>query len=525
MMKEPYSPAIFLRRGRAIYLSQILTFITVIITAAVFIHILIRPSAEAASQSLTPYDLLAVSILLDPFSLFRAENLYYNNYNNYYNPILDYTPLLAALSYRQKSTTSSGSGGLTLSGTSATASSSHLLSLNLPFGSSAITSRSNSQSRASQSYSATLQGGGYSPYSISNIDFLNLNWPSSRAFINTFFSPALANVPLGALSASGFPFSPFTPFFTGALTRQSAVVNGSLISWPLPGLRRVAAVASLVLANPPYGMYCWDPVGWLNGGFQVRIWEANKPVLAQSFDARGSLLDVAPSFSVQPTGQTGTMTLKRADILLYEGLIDAAGPVDYLTTVSVDAASTLAVTHRRSATCDSCHPTPPGHIANPALWGKCNLCHILASVIHVHAYNANIAIDDCYRCHPTGCLSGLHGQIGLWCTNCHGNLADAPNNKMWVSGQLGKPYCANCHDQLHSENLPALFMDSAGHGGVWCINCHNPTHVEKIKPFGYSPLGYNNCQACHTVQATESWMGPNCGICHGSSVSPHLVNR
>ena len=132
--------------------------------------------------------------------------------------------------------------------------------------------------------------------------------------------------------------------------------------------------------------------------------------------------------------------------------------------------------------------------------------------------SALLPIDDCYRCHPNGCLSGVHGQLGIWCTDCHGTLLDAANDRMLITGQAGLPYCADCHGPLYAENLPRLFQDSRGHGGVWCINCHAPTHIEN--PI---PLGYGDCGLCHTVQATDPSMGPECGICHGSSISPHLV--
>ena len=104
------------------------------------------------------------------------------------------------------------------------------------------------------------------------------------------------------------------------------------------------------------------------------------------------------------------------------------------------------------------------------------------------------------------------------CFQNYNHLLFSINNQMRIPGQAGFPYCADCHDLLHAENLPAIYMDSAGHGGVWCINCHGATHTNFTPPFGL-----NNCQACHTIQATMPTMGPECGLCHGSSVSPHLV--
>ncbi|MGA1869982.1 MAG: hypothetical protein ACMUJM_15720 [bacterium] len=298
-----------------------------------------------------------------------------------------------------------------------------------------------------------------------------------------------------------------------------ALFYSPLVDSPLVNLRFTNASVNLVLAQPPKGMYCWDPIGWLEGGFQVNLWKSSLTVRAQSFDKKGLLLDIVPEFIVDTTGEIGIMTLLDPDILLFEGSFFGGAPNDYLTTVTVGTASTVAITHRRSATCDACHPTPPGHVAFRYTWGRCHDCHKLDSVLHKHALqDARLPIDDCYRCHPSGCLSGVHGRIGIWCTDCHGTLLDAVNDRMLISGQLGLPYCASCHGPLYAENLPRLFKDSRGHGGVWCINCHAPTHIEN--PI---PLGYGDCGVCHTVQAADPSMGPDCGICHGSSISPHLV--
>ncbi|MGA1842234.1 MAG: cytochrome c3 family protein [bacterium] len=276
--------------------------------------------------------------------------------------------------------------------------------------------------------------------------------------------------------------------------------------------------AELVLANPDYGMYCWDPPSWINGGYRVGIWCYKIPIRAQSLDKRGRLFDEAPGFTVDPTGESGLMELIDDSISLYRGIITADAPNEYQVTVVVDSASTVAIAKRRNASCDVCHPTPPGHIGVEMTWGNCHECHNLGDKLHRHAYNAYIPVDRCYTCHPAGCLSGSHGQRGIWCTPCHGTLEDAANGRMKISGQLGKPLCGDCHDPIHSEPGGELFVNSSGHGGIWCINCHGATHVELSEP-----VGLNNCTFCHTVQASIKWMGPNCGLCHGSSVSPHFV--
>jgi len=289
---------------------------------------------------------------------------------------------------------------------------------------------------------------------------------------------------------------------------------------PYANTIRVSAVleASLVLANPEFGMYCVDPTSWKNAGYNLGIWCTKIPIRAQSLDKQGRLYDEAPGFSVDVTAETGIMEVFDSAVSLYRGIITAANPASYLVTVVVDAASTVTEARRRSAACDACHLTPPGHISKKLTRGNCRKSHRHTDKMHRHAYNAYIPIDKCYTCHPTGCLSGVHGQSGVWCTACHGTLEDAANGRMKLTGQLGKPQCKDCHDSMHSELGSDLFVDSTGHGGIWCINCHGPTHVELAQP-----LGLNNCTTCHTVQASIRWMGPNCARCHGSSSSPHFV--
>ena len=341
----------------------------------------------------------------------------------------------------------------------------------------------------------SASGQGYTPYQTTNQGRIVLNY--------------YGNIPIsGPISSSGY--IPNTNYYTTGINTSAS------------GTIRTTEVleATLVLANPEYGMYCWDPPSWLNAGYKVGIWCYRIPIRAQSLDKRGRLYTEAPGFTVDVTGESGIMELFDSAISLFRAPITAAGPAEYNVTVVVDSASTIAVGKRRNATCDVCHPSPPGHISAELSWGNCHECHNLGDKLHRHAYNAFIPIDKCYTCHPSGCLSGVHGQRGIWCTPCHGTLEDAAYGRMKISGQLGKPQCGDCHDPVHSEPGTALFVDSAGHGGIWCINCHGATHVESAEP-----VGLNNCTLCHTIQATLKWMGPNCALCHGSSSSPHFVTN
>jgi hypothetical protein len=344
---------------------------------------------------------------------------------------------------------------------------------------------------------------------------------SSNSFYSISMSQGGTSSYPGNYSLYNSALAPFTYFFSNPQNQPYAFANGDLINLPVIEAKTIAANSTLILANATSGMYCCDPIAWLEAGLQGGgIWEKSLRLCAQSIDRQGFLLAVAPAFSVQTTGQTGTMSLARSDLLLYEGIINFEGSTDYQITIATDKAVTTSIIHIRNATCDSCHPVPPAHIASSTSWGKCNICHNLSNVIHVHAYKAKIAVNDCYRCHPIGYLSGAHSQIGLGCADCHGNLEDAANNRMKISGQLGEPHCADCHDQQHSENPAALYVDSAGHGGIWCINCHGPIHAaESVRP-----LGYNNCQVCHAMQVHQPpHVGTNCKACHNSSTSPHLV--
>jgi len=118
---------------------------------------------------------------------------------------------------------------------------------------------------------------------------------------NSYYPTTISAFPFG--NSGNYIFSPFTPFFSGSGIQSYATVNGNLINLPGVGIRRVNTVASLVLANAVKGMYCWDPISWIDAGFQVGIWNTDLPIRAQTFDDRGHLIDAIPTFSVQPTGQ------------------------------------------------------------------------------------------------------------------------------------------------------------------------------------------------------------------------------
>ncbi|HAK60026.1 MAG TPA: hypothetical protein DCO77_06525 [Nitrospiraceae bacterium] len=275
--------------------------------------------------------------------------------------------------------------------------------------------------------------------------------------------------------------------------------------------------ANLVFTQGRFGEYCTDPSSWVRGGYQVGIWPTNVPFKAQAVDKNGYKVNATFNYSIA-TG-SGIMDLADASDLVYQAAPPTPEGKAYPYTVTVDGVSASNSVYRDPATCDSCHSTPPGHIANSSTWGKCHDCHNLGVVMHTHAVqSARIGDTDCYACHPTGCYNtDAHNRLGLWCTDCHGMLSDVLNGTFKISGQAGKPLCADCHDREHSEpTRGVLYAESTMHGGMLCASCHNAPHrVEKPTMA---------CTDCHTTQANDPKMGPDCGSCHKSNVDPHLVN-
>src|SRR3989304_6546643 len=65
---------------------------------------------------------------------------------------------------------------------------------------------------------------------------------------------------------------------------------------------------NLIVGRPAKGMYCADPAGWINQGYKVFVWGNATPVKAQAFDDNGFLISPVITWTVQGTGETGTMT-------------------------------------------------------------------------------------------------------------------------------------------------------------------------------------------------------------------------
>lgn len=298
------------------------------------------------------------------------------------------------------------------------------------------------------------------------------------------------------------------------------------------------APVNKVFVQGRYGEYCVDPIGWTSKGYKVGVWGDSVAIKAQALDTNGHLVNSTFSYKVVETGQTGTMALVDSTNLEYQVSPLVPNGQKYTVDVTVNGVTGRGYIYRDPANCDACHATPPGHIANSANWGKCHECHNLGVVMHKHAYNKGGVTTNCYSCHPAGCLdTDLHATtLNMTCTDCHGDLSKTVDGTFKISGMAGKPLCANCHDSAHAEPVintktgaRDLFTDSNGHGAsraakMNCASCHDAPH-RVVKP-NFTVAGLpNNCSGCHTTQATNNNMAPDCNRCHVSALDPHLVKK
>ncbi len=160
--------------------------------------------------------------------------------------------------------------------------------------------------------------------------------------------------------------------------------------------------------------------------------------------------------------------------------------------------------------CASCH-------ADPALGtvGQPNTKPLSHAIHGSHApYMGSVAAlgNTCYACHPgfvTNCQRDVHFARGIYCVDCHGNMASLanPTRQPWID----EPTCQSCHQaqrpNFQFEEPGKLFKDSRGHNGVHCASCHGSPHA--ITPAvtaadnyqanlhqGY-PGVINRCVVCH----------------------------
>ncbi len=219
--------------------------------------------------------------------------------------------------------------------------------------------------------------------------------------------------------------------------------------------------------------------------------------------------------------------------------------------------------------CQSCH-------ADPILptKGKPGLLNLSAAIHGFHAnYLTDRGADACHACHPsspkghTQYFRGVHHEIGLDCTSCHGNLEDHALSLLVAEEKAGKksakrlmkhlvptrvssvshikprnpwvnePDCLNCHidfnqpetDEIFNQwtkSADELYRVRTDEVGIMCQACHSSTHAlypatniygnsrENIQPFQYQknpyPISSNkNCKVCHTIDMDEEMHHPN----------------
>lgn len=201
---------------------------------------------------------------------------------------------------------------------------------------------------------------------------------------------------------------------------------------------------------------------------------------------------------------------------------------------------------------------------------SCQTCHqdennaALNLSASIHGFHANYLTDRaegaCIACHPASAFKGVHQQIGLDCTSCHGQMADHALSLLLLEKKKGKPSaeplmahlkpiftdsleeikprqpwvnqtdCLNCHidfeppEEMETFNLwtaagEDLYQSRTCDAGLKCQACHGSVHAlfpekDNIQPMQYQntpyPLGSNkNCKVCHTVDMEDEMHHPN----------------
>ncbi len=195
----------------------------------------------------------------------------------------------------------------------------------------------------------------------------------------------------------------------------------------------------------------------------------------------------------------------------------------------------------------------------------------------MHGFHAqllgNLGAEACQTCHPAGpdgatrFFRGIHENIGLNCTNCHGLLVDHSLSLLQAEKMAGKqraallmarlkpqgvttmpeikprqpwrqqPDCLNCHEDFqppasdstfnhYTEDESGLFGRRTDAIGIPCTACHGAPHAlypannkfgqdrDNLIPLQYQatpyPLGANRqCRVCHRQEMREEMHHPN----------------
>ena len=210
--------------------------------------------------------------------------------------------------------------------------------------------------------------------------------------------------------------------------------------------------------------------------------------------------------------------------------------------------------------CQSCH-------ADPVLGtkGREDTLNFPAALHGWHAnYLSDRGAEACAACHPnspegtTSCLRGVHDEVGLDCTNCHGTLEDHALSLLRKEEEAGKksaarlmanlkpraveevgevngrtpwlqePDCLNCHKGFEPPDTMDGFNTWTEGGGdlfrlrrddmdaLMCEACHGSTHAvyPARKDSGYGIDRDNIPPLQYMGEAQPMGRGGNCNVCH-----------
>ncbi len=225
----------------------------------------------------------------------------------------------------------------------------------------------------------------------------------------------------------------------------------------------------------------------------------------------------------------------------------------------------------RPVRCQSCHGDS---FRNEQ--GRPGVLNLSAAIHGFHAlYLSGRGAEACHACHPsdpngaTRMLRGIHNEIDLSCTNCHGSLevhalgllkADSQAKKNSARKLItlirarqreaiekevppriawfGQPDCLHCHvdfqppdtdrtdPRQRTADQGGLYRMRSDDAGILCAACHGAPHAlyparnpygaqrDVIAPRQYQqspyPMGGNkNCKVCHTIDMEEEIHHPN----------------
>ncbi|QTA84994.1 cytochrome ubiquinol oxidase subunit I [Desulfonema magnum] len=252
------------------------------------------------------------------------------------------------------------------------------------------------------------------------------------------------------------------------------------------------------------------------------------------------------------------------------------GKTDDPAGISSEASQDILAVH------DRINRTNLAEMAEKGKPKQCAECHSGKKNLNlsaaIHGFHANYLTDRygdaCMACHPGGegsftkWFRGIHNELELDCTNCHGKLEDHALSLLVAEKQarkkgtkrlmkhlrpravetveeilprkpwINEPDCLNCHADFNApdtdetefnqwtnaeDQLYRLRTDDAG---MMCAACHGSPHAvypatnifgndrDNIPPLQHQknpyPVGANkNCKVCHTIDMAEEVHHPN----------------